>query len=651
MASEDQLANHVRSFVESSRSHPARIANETIWMTNIAAMCGFSGYTWNAQLSTFLPANDPYRYGMRNKIFINKILPTLQNRLARLCKSPPRFDVRPESNSSEDRDNARLALDTLTSLWEQLNVNQRRIALKMWVQQCGHAWMRVGWDPTKGKKLTDPVTGETTYEGAPFVEEMPPFEVFPPPNAKSEEEALSIGIATAKVRPLEYFRSRFPRGHEVKEESAWLMSLQYESRINNMTSKAGFAATSGGGSEMLKNAAIELVKYEAPTQERPEGRMITVASGIVLEDKPLPIGEIPFKKFDDIPVAGKFYSESVVTHLRPISDQYNEVIARRSEWVRKMLAGKWVVPRGAGLTQESIDDTNGEVIEYDVVPNAPGGGQPTPSPIPTIPAYAYNEEDALNAMFADVSGLQEVSQGKAPSATMPAIGMQLLQEQDETRIGIMIDMDEAGLAKIGSFLLKYFEKFATTPRKFKLAGKMGNYMVKEVAGDMLQGNTDVVVIRGSTYPGSKTLKRNDIMNLYGSGLLGDPNDPKVKERVLSDMEYGDISSIWLDQSLIAAQIKRMINKLKAGEPVEVSEFDNHAAMLEELNRERLGEPAEENPEYMAAVVDLMKQIVDYQVQQQAQASGQVDPNQLPPELQSAPQPPPPPPIEGEQLPL
>lgn len=624
-----QLASQVRNFVETSRNHPARVANESIWMTNVAALCGFQGVAWDSNASSFMPSNDPYWAGARGRVHVNKILPTAQNRLARLCKTPPRFDVRPAGNTTEDRDKARLSLNTLTSLWEMLNVNQRRIALKMWVQQCGHAWMRVGWDETKGNVLTDPLTGESTREGAPFVEEMPPFEVFPPPNAKTEEEVLSIGLATAKVRPLSYFRARFPRGKEVKEETAWLQSIAYENQINNMTAKAGFSSVSSSGStNTLKDSAIELVRYYAPTEEFPEGRMVTVANGIVLQDKPLPIGEIPFRKFDDIPVAGKLYSEAVITHLRPISDQYNRVIARRSDWVNKMLAGKYAAVRGSGLTQEALDDTNGEVVEYDVVPNAPNGGMPMALDIPTIPSYAYNEEETLNAQFADVSGLQEVSQGKMPSASMPAVGMQLLQEQDETRIGIMIEADEYQLAQIGGLILKFFKKFATTPRKLKFAGKLGQYEVTEITGDML-GEPDVICIRGSTYPGSKTLKREEVFRLYQAGFLGDPADPRVREKALGMMEYGDVGDAWTKHSVQTAYIKRIIKALEAAEPVEISKFDNHKAILDELDLERMGDKATANPDYKMRIEALMDQIVAYVQDQAIQAAGVQDPGPAP----------------------
>ncbi len=212
-----------------------------------------------------------------------------------------------------------------------------------------------------------------------------------------------------------------------------------------------------------------MIKYEARSKDYPQGRLIACANGILLEDKELPVGEIPFAKFDDIQIGGKYYSEALITHLRPIQDQYNETVRRRAEWTRKLLAGKYKAPRGSGIAQESLNDDSGEVLYYTPVPNAPGNVEPVA--VPMIPQWAFNEEDRLDKMFNDISGISEVSRGTMPSASIPAIGMQLLTEQDDTRIGITTEQHEHAWARVGSLALKYAEKFWVMPRKLKIAGK------------------------------------------------------------------------------------------------------------------------------------------------------------------------------------
>lgn len=630
---ERQLAAHVRTKVEETRSKASRIAHEGIWMTNVAYLCGMDGLTYNTTTRQFQPVNRASAYLKKNRIHVNRILPIIQNRLSRLCKNAPRYEVRPENMDADSKDAARLALNVLNFKWNDCKVNAKRIPLYMWMQECGHSYIKVSWDDTLGEQLTDPLSGELSYEGDIKVEVVPAFEVFPDPMAKSLEDCAYI--IQAKVRPLDYFKSHYPkRGHLVKEEQAWLLSAQYEQRINSLNSRG---PTQGGMTDIMNNSALELIKYERRSKKYPNGRMIVCASGILLENKDLPIGEIPFAKFDDIIIGGKFYPEAVITHLRPIQDQYNEVIRRRSAWTNKLLAGKYTAAQGSGLQQESLDDDSGEIVYYTPVPTAPDGGRPAPIQIPNIPQWAYNEEKSLDDMMNKISGISDVSQGEIPSASIPAAGMALLVEQDQTRIGIMTEQHEMAWADVGRYILKYVKDYYKLPRKMKIAGQSMEYAVQEFTGDDLKGHTDVHVIRGSTLPDSTVVKRQDIFNAYQNGLLGEPTDPKVREKVLAMMEFGDEAEAWHRQALISGQIKRGMIKLKQGIPIPVSEFDNHPDWITAIDDYRMTEDFEKSP---PEIQDLLLSTMEQHVQFIVKLTNAVpkDPTldmPPPPELQNA----------------
>ena len=576
-----ELANKIKSEVEELRASNTRVAHEAIWMNNIAYLLGFQNLVYSLNLRQFINNQAPKLIAGRNKLIVNKILPTIQNRLAQLCKNPPRYDVIPESQSTEDRDAARLSLQVLNSLWDKLDINQKRISLNMWVQQCGHAYIKVSWDKTKGQWIKDPETNEAMFEGDVRIEVVSSFEVFVDAQAKTLEEARYL--YHCRVRDLQYFKDQYgDAGTKVKEENVWLMSLRNEQRVQSMNVRG----QSDGTNEQVKNCAIEIVKYERPSAKYPRGRMIVSANGELLKDEELPTGKIPFVKFDDVVVGGKYYSESIITHLRPLQDQYNETVSRRAEWTKRLLAGKYVAARGSELAQEALNDQSGEVLLYTPVPNAPGGGMPSAMQIPTIPSYAYEEETRLDSSINYISGVSDISRGTLPSASIPALGMQILLEADQTRVGVMIDQHERAWANVGNLILEFVSKFYVIPRKFKFGEKNSQYLIKEIIGDDLKGNTDVIVVKGSSLPNSKALKRQDILNAYNQGLLGDPKDPKVREQVLGMLEFGDVAEMWQDFALDMNQIKRGIEVLKSGQMVEAHELDNHTMWIEELNKLR-----------------------------------------------------------------
>lgn len=578
---EKNLVSFVREKIDECRQTGSRIAHEGVWMTNIAYLMGIDGVVYDPATRNFRPVNRAGRAPLASRLRVNKILPRAQNRQARLCKSPPKWDIRPESTDQEDKDAARLGIQVLQCILDREEFPLKRLEAVGWSQQCGYSFLHALWDDAKGEPVVDPISGEFAgvYQGDVAIEVLSSFEVFTDPLAKNMRDCQ--WAVKTKVRKLDYFRDRYPeRGNLVKEEDAWLLSTQYELKINSLSQPN----SSGSDTQkLMKNSAIECVYYERPSRKHPKGRTVTTANGILLEDKELAIGEIPLVKLDDTTVSGKFASETPITHARPIQDQTNLLIRRRSDWTRKLLAGKYLAVKGSGLSAEALDDTNGEIVEYNNVPGAP---PPTPMAIPNIPQYAYEEENRHDSQMNDVFGLGEISQGKLPAAGIPAIGMQFIQEQDDTRLGIVTAQHEIAFAKLGQMILKFVGRYYKTERMIKVAGEGLDYAVKKVTGEMLRNNYDVLVIPGSTVPGSKVLRRQEILNAYDRGLLGQPDDPKLTEKIRSILEFGDLAEVWQDHAVDMAQVKATIVEIENGQEPEVNELDNHALHIQEKNRYR-----------------------------------------------------------------
>lgn len=604
-SSEDKaLVAYVKNKLEEVRQSSARIAQEGINLTNIAYLCGFDSIYFDGVSRQFKPIPTPSQFLKKNRVHVNRILPTVQNRQARLLKNEPRWDVRPKTGDEEDKNAARLAEQVLIHLWDSLQINRKRLPLTMWLQQCGIAYFKVCWDETLGRRMVYPdindEDGTVTYrivaEGDIRVDVCSFFEIFPDPIAKSSDE---VGHYTqAKIRPLEYFSSQYPdRGSLVKAEDCWLNSLAYESRINSLNTVTG---TAGSPATQMKNSAIELSYYEKPSNKHPYGRHIITANGVLLKDDILPIDELPFIKFDDIMVGGKFNSEAVITHLRPLQDQINRDKQMRAAWMNRMLTGKYVAARGHNIAAEALNDQSGEVVEFDALP---GVAEPHALQTPAIPEYAYEEERTLKDDINDTAGINEASRGQLPSSSIPAIGMQLLVEQDDTRIGIETECHEHSYADLLRVILKFVDKFYVNERLLKHVGENMEYTIKKYKGTDIRENFDVKVIRGSTIPGSKVLKRQEIMNLHQQGYFGNPTDPLVLQNVLSMLEYGDEYQGWKRVALRKAQVARGIALIEdEGQKPQVSEFDDHALWIQELDNVRISEKFQKLSEEQQIIV-------------------------------------------------
>lgn len=573
---EKELCNYIKNKVDESKNNPARVTFENNVITNTAYLLGYDSVHFDSRTRQLRPNSGIAGYPQKSRVHANLILPTIQNRLSRLAKNPPRYDVRPNTNAQEDKDAARLTLKVINNVWDQEKINEKRIHLYMWMQQGGHAWMKIYWDPMKGKQVAG-MDGQIEYEGDIGADVCSPLEVYIDPLARNVSDAQ--WLIQAKVRKLNYFRNQYgEKGKEVKQEGAWLTSIQNLIKLNNMSSKSQGGQTDSD----MKDAAIEIAYYEKPSKRFPEGRMIVTANGVLLSYKSLPCGEINFVKFDDIQVGGKFYSESVITHLRPLQDQFNRNLRRKAEFLNKGLNLKFIAAKGAGLSESALTD-NTEVVQYNPVPNAEAPKSVTP---PQLPQYVYTDGEMLKSDMAEISGISEVSKGQMPSASIPAIGMQLLQEADETRIGIVTESNENSWADVGRIIAKYASRYYTSKRYLKEAGQSGEYVVREYTGEDLKDSFDVVVVRGSTLPNSKTLKRQELLNAYQQGLLGDPNDPSIRRKLLEHLEFGDVAGIWEDQFVDDAQIKRSMDEIEQGLIPRIHPDDNHQAHFDYKNRLR-----------------------------------------------------------------
>lgn len=584
---EKDLIAFIDNRLQEARNSSSRVAQEGNWMTNYAYLLGYAGVAWNNQYKQFQTVGYSQNYLARNRITCNKILPAVQRRQARIGKSNPRYEVKPDSSAQDDRDQARLEKNVLDHYYEKEKIVGKRNSMLPGLQVCGSYYMEVTWDTEKGEFLEaetkdigengeEKIVKDYEYEGDVCVNITSPFEIFPDPLAKTLEECQ--WYIHAKVRKLDYFKTRYPeRGHLVKEENTDITSLQYEMRIQSLV---GQGPSQTGIMNTQRNTAVEKVYYEKRSRKHPNGRMVIIANGVLLVDTELPCGVFPHVRFDDVQITDRYYPEAIVTHLRPIQDQYNRTIQKRADWTNKMLAGKYMAPKGSQFQQEAITDSSGEVIYYTPVPNAPPIQQ---LQVPAIPQYAYEEEDRLNAMFYDISGESDISRGILPSSSIPAIGMELLLEQDETRISAITNQHEEAFALLGKKILLYAEKYIKNERLLKMSDPNMQYVVKKYSGENLKSKHDVVVVKGSLAPTSTAVKRNDILNLYNQGLLGNPADPAVRAKVLQQLEFGDVSSVWTQQSIDLSQVKKTISQIEEGEIPEVHEMDNHTLHIQEKN--------------------------------------------------------------------
>lgn len=106
--------------------------------------------------------------------------------------------------------------------------------------------------------------------------------------------------------------------------------------------------------EKRENAVLVIEKYEMPTSEYPDGRLIIVAG-----DKLVHVGSLPYINGTDgtrgYPFArqvclenlGNFFGSSVVERIIPVQRAYNTVKNRKHEFMNRIAMGVLAVEDGS----------------------------------------------------------------------------------------------------------------------------------------------------------------------------------------------------------------------------------------------------------------------------------------------------------------
>jgi hypothetical protein len=107
------LVSHIREYIDNCRQSSARIAQEGICFTNTAYLLGYDGIIYDTNSRQFKNIDPKSEKSLAIALKLTESCQPFKIGLARLCQTPPKFDVRPNSNSSEDKDCARLGIQII----------------------------------------------------------------------------------------------------------------------------------------------------------------------------------------------------------------------------------------------------------------------------------------------------------------------------------------------------------------------------------------------------------------------------------------------------------------------------------------------------------------------------------------------------------
>lgn len=517
-------------------------------------------------------------YWQKREVF-NHIAPVIETRLAKYSDIAPVFGVRPRTDDDSDVKGADLAEKLLTYAFDKNNIMSVVNSVCVWSETCGTGFYKVIWNNAGGSSVGS-VNGEEVFEGEVQVIAVSPFEIFPD-NLYAEDLENTGSIIHAKAVPVSEIKRKY--GVAIAGEKIGVFNLM-SAGASSMNEVKG----------TLENAAVVIEKYELPTEEFPNGRLITVAGGKLLYYGELPYKNgksgargYPFVKQECIKIAGNFFGVSVIERLIPVQRAFNAVKNRKQEFLNRLCMGIMTVEDGSLDVDELAEEglSPGKILVY-----RQGGKAPELMNEFTMPNEFAEEEENLINEFVRISGVSDITSSTTRAMLTSGTALEIFTEQDNARMVVHAGIIRDCILGVAKQILRLYAQFTAGLRAVLITDK-GNKLHTYYVDKSALCSDDVYLTNENELMFSRRQKREAIMKIYSSGLLSDEKGeirPATKEKLLALFGFKDLD-YQKGTSRLQEQKARQENELVRKSGFNVEEIDDDAIHIDEHTRYILSE--------------------------------------------------------------
>ena len=271
---------------------------------------------------------------------------------------------------------------------------------------------------------------------------------------------------------------------------------------------------------------------------------------------------------------GSFFGTSMIERAIPIQRAYNAVKNRKHEFMNRICCGVLAVEDGA-VDEEEL--TEGRLRPGSVLVYRQGSQAPRMLDHGNVPAIFSAEESKLEEEFNVITGVSDIMRSSSvPINASSGTAIQLLIDQDDTRLTITSDLIRAAVRDIAKMTLRLYKQFASDTRLTRCVGEDGEVELVEWKGSDI-GECDVVYDTVAETAASRSGKQSRLLELLRLGLLtGDDGrlDTATRHKLLAAFGYGNWETAEEVRGLHEQKADKE-NLAAADGDIEASEIDDH----------------------------------------------------------------------------
>ena len=575
---------------------------ESTWQLNINFFLG-NQYCFISPTGDIVDSGKQYFW--QEKEVYNHIANIIELRQSKLSRVRPSLTVVPFSDDERDIACAKTSKMILKAVSHNINISKILAKGTMWSEICGTVFYKIDWNNNLGKTIGVNALGNPIKEGDVEVSVVSPFEIYPDSSTYNNvEDCMSIIYARSF--------------HKDMVKNIWGVDVEGKDidvfSLDNLSICGGLGYSSYANSmakKVKKDQVIVIEKYEKPTIEFPNGRLIIIAGDKLIYNGELPYinkaeGKrgFPFIRQMSIPTPNCFWGTSIIERCIPIQRAFNAVKNRKHEFINRLTMGILSVEDGSvdieNLEEEGLSP--GKVLIY-----RQGANGPKLLSSESLPIDFKNEEDALLSEFTNVSGVSDMlNQSSLLHGNMSGVALQLMIEQDDIKLSTSSEEIRYSAKEIAKQILRLYKQYAKLPHTSRIVGDNGTIeLFYWSASDI--NSEEVIFETENEINETLAQKRSMIFELLNSGLLADENGKisnAMRTKILEQLGFG----IWEStQDIKALQVKsaskenlKLLTSNSIDNPREIDDNDIHIAehisfMLgSEFEKNKLKNPIIEN---------------------------------------------------------
>ena len=218
---------------------------------------------------------------------------------------------------------------------------------------------------------------------------------------------------------------------------------------------------------------------------------------------------------------------------------------------------KWLVPKTAGVSAQSMTSRPGEKIYYN-----PAGGAPQQIAAAPMPAYVMDNIMRIQGEMGDVAGVHSVTLGKSAVGVSSGKAMEVLSSQDTSQLQITQQSIERGTQLMAKCVLELMKRYYTEPKMMGMLDMHGRVTFDAIQATNIVDTPEVFIEAGSLFKEESQDRDAKVVELLQLGLID-------KDVALNELSFRTGNAFISERISGIAHARDMLDAVRAGLNIEI----------------------------------------------------------------------------------